>query len=220
MTSRPRSQRTRKSPDQRRAEIVEAAAHIALGEGLELVTLRRIAEELGVRPGLIHHYFPVADHLVSEAFTHATTRERESLLPPAEEDLPPVDRLARFVVGLADGDHLDLSRLWLNARHLSRFKESLRLAVRTQESVTRAALVTLVQKGVRTGEFETDDALKAALYILVAVDGLGSYANDDSPPQDGPEIGDVAVETAETRLGLAPGTLRTRVRARSADPAP
>jgi len=40
--------------------------------------------------------------------------------------------------------------------------------------------------------------------FTVAVDGLGSYANDDSPPQDGPEIGDVAVEITETRLGLAP----------------
>lgn len=40
--------------------------------------------------------------------------------------------------------------------------------------------------------------------FTVAVDGLGSCANDDSPPQDGPEIGDVAVEITDTRLGLAP----------------
>lgn len=151
MTSRAQPKRTRKSPEQRRAEIVETAARIALEEGLELITLRRVAEELSVRPGLISHYFPVADHLVSEAFTHATTKERESLLPPHERDLPPVDRLAHFLVGLADGDYLDLSRLWLNARHLSRFKDPLRSAVRAQESATRTALVALIDSGVRAG---------------------------------------------------------------------
>ncbi|MER6996693.1 TetR family transcriptional regulator [Streptomyces sp. NPDC000410] len=217
MTSRPRPIRTRKLPEQRRAEIVETAAHIALEEGLELITLRRVAEEMGVRPGLISHYFPAADNLVSEAFTHATTRERDSLLPPHEQDLPPVERLARFLVGLADGDYLDLSRLWLNARHLSRFKDSLRHAVRTQESETRAALVALVDRGVRAGEFTTDDALRATLHILIAVDGLGAYANDDSPPQD-PDLSDVAIETAESRLGLASGTLRARAGTRGTPP--
>lgn len=216
MTSRAQPKRTRKSPEQRRAEIVETAARIALEEGLELITLRRVAEELSVRPGLISHYFPVADHLVSEAFTHATTKERESLLPPHERDLPPVDRLAHFLVGLADGDYLDLSRLWLNARHLSRFKDPLRSAVRAQESATRTALVALIDSGVRAGEFTTDDALRAALHILIAVDGLGAYANDDAQPEGGLDTSDVAIETAETRLGLAPGVLRARVRARSA----
>ncbi|MDT0611112.1 TetR family transcriptional regulator [Streptomyces lancefieldiae] len=204
-------------PEQRRAEIVETAARIALEEGLELITLRRVAEELSVRPGLISHYFPVADHLVSEAFTDAAAKERESLLPSHEQDLPPVDRLARFLVGLADGDYLDLSRLWLNARHLSRFKDPLRLAVRTQESLTRTALVALIDRGVQAGEFTTDDALRTALHILITVDGLGSYANDDAQPEGGLDPSDMAIETAETRLGLAPGTLRVRARARSAD---
>ncbi|MET9777891.1 TetR family transcriptional regulator [Streptomyces sp. NPDC006367] len=209
MTSRPRPTRTRKLPQERRAEIVRSAARIALEEGLELVTLRRVAEDLGVRPGLISHYFPAADELVAEAFTHATTQEREALLPPGEPDRPPVDRLARFLVGLTDGDYLDLSRLWLNARHLSRFRTPLRLAVRAQETTTRSALVDLVAEGVRAGDFTTDDPLRTALHILITVDGLGSYANDEAPPEE-LDMRDVAIETAETRLGLSPGTLRAR----------
>ncbi|MER5818912.1 TetR/AcrR family transcriptional regulator [Streptomyces californicus] len=216
MTSRAQSKRVRMLPEERRAEIVQTAARIALEEGLELVTLRRVADTLGVRPGLISHYFPVADALVSEAFTFATTKERESLLPSDEEGLSSLDRLARFLVRLADEDYLDLSRLWLNARHLSRFKDTLRQAVSTQESVTRTAFVTLVADGVQAGEFTTDDALRTALHILITVDGLGSYANADAS-QEGLDIRDAAIETAETRLGLAPGTLRAL--AGSADPA-
>ncbi|MFI1189885.1 TetR/AcrR family transcriptional regulator [Streptomyces californicus] len=216
MTSRAQPKRVRMLPEQRRAEIVQTAARIALEEGLELVTLRRVADTLGVRPGLISHYFPVADALVSEAFTFATTKERESLMPSHEDGLAPLDRLARFLVRLADEDYQDLSRLWLNARHLSRFKTALREAVSTQESATRTAFVALIGKGVQAGELTTDDAHKAALHILITVDGLGSYANDDTP-QEEMEVRDAAIETAETRLGLAPGTLRAR--ARSADAA-
>lgn len=209
MTSRPEATRIRKPPGERRAEIVRTAAGIALAEGLERITLRRIADELGVRPGLIGHYFPAADDLVSEAFTHAATDERESLLPPDEHELPPVERLARFLVRLTDGEYRDLSRLWLNARHLSRFKPGLRSAVTTQESATRTALTGLLEEGHRAGDFTTDDALGVALHLLVTIDGLGAYANDDTQ-LDHPALDDMAITTAERLLDLPEGTLRMR----------
>ncbi|MFG2822453.1 TetR/AcrR family transcriptional regulator [Kitasatospora sp. NPDC048365] len=207
MTSSPRPTRTRKQPGERTAEIVQTSARIALAEGLERITLRRVADELGVRPGLIGHYFPAADDLVVAAFVHAATGERDALLPPAEAELPPAVLLARFLTRLTDGPYQDLSRLWLNARHLSRFKPGLRAAVRTQETVTRDALTALIADGARTGAFTTDDPLAAALHVLVAVDGLGAYANDDQPFEH-PALGDLALTTAERVLGLAPGSLR------------
>ncbi|MFF7245881.1 TetR/AcrR family transcriptional regulator [Embleya sp. NPDC008237] len=209
MTSSPPVPRVRKMPEERRAEIVHTAARIALEEGLERITLRRVADELGVRPGLIGHYFPAADDLVSEAFTHAATKERGSLLPDAEAGLAPIDRLARFLTRLTDGEYVDLGRLWLNARHVSRFKPGLRAAVRGQEELTRDALTALVDEGVRAGEFTTDDPLAVALHILVNVDGLGAYSNDDTP-FDHPALHDMAIATAERLLRLPGGTLRAR----------
>ncbi|MFB6813916.1 TetR/AcrR family transcriptional regulator [Streptomyces sp. NPDC056347] len=209
MTSRPRPVRTRKQPGERRAEILRTAAVIALEEGLERVTLRRVADELGVRPGLIGHYFPAADRLVSEAFSHAATEERGSLLPPAERGLAADVRLARFLVRLTDGAHRDLSRLWLDARHASRFRPGLREAVRAEESATRDALAELIEEGRSAGIFATGDALGAALHVLVTVDGLGVYANDDAP-LDHPVLEGMAIATAERLLGLAPASLRDR----------
>ncbi len=196
-------------PEERRAEIVHTAARIALEEGLERITLRRVADELGVRPGLIGHYFPAADDLVSEAFAYAASKERASLLPDEEIGLAPVDRLARFLARLTDGEYVDLGRLWLNARHVSRFKPGLRAAVRAQEALTRDALTVLVDKGVHAGEFTTEDPLGVALHILVNVDGLGAYTNDDVP-FDHPALHDMAIATAERLLGLPGGTLRAR----------
>lgn len=207
MASRPRSNRIRKPPEERRAEILRTAARIALEGGLERVTLQRVADELGVRPGLIGHYFPVADRLVSEAFADAAARERDSLLPAAEAALPPITRLARFLTRLTDEHYSDLSRLWLNARHLSRFRPDLRHAVAAQEDLTRATLTDLIDAGLRTGDFHTTDPLGAALHILVTVDGLGSYANAD-PHLDHPDLNDLALTTAERLLTLPRGTLR------------
>ncbi len=73
---------------------------------------------------------------------------------------------------------------------------------------------------MRRGEFRTDDPLGAALHILVTVDGLGAYANDDidgdgdsndeseSDDLDHPALRDLALTVAEHRLGLTPGLLR------------
>ncbi|MFJ8545072.1 TetR/AcrR family transcriptional regulator [Streptomyces sp. NPDC093586] len=215
MTSTPQRQprRIRKSPEERRAEIVRTAARIALAQGLELVTLRRVADELGVRPSLIGHYFPASDDLVAEAFAHAATRERDSLLPREEDGLPPVDRIALFLERLTNGEYADLSRLWLNARHLSRFKPSLTQAVEAQETGTRGELVALIEEA---GLGTTGGALRAALHILIAVDGVGTYANaapGDEILQAAPDLGDLVIETAEMHLGLPPGTLRERARA-------
>ncbi|KPC91258.1 MULTISPECIES: TetR/AcrR family transcriptional regulator [Streptomyces] len=208
-----RPRRIRKPPQERRAEIVRTAARVALAEGLELITLRRIAEELGVRPSLIGHYFPAADDLVAEAFTHAATVERDSLLPHTEQPLPPLDRLALFLVRLTGGDYDDLSRLWLNARHLSRFKEPLRRALAAQEALNRGALAALIEEGGLAAQ----DPLRAALHILMAVDGMGTYSNtgtgEGEPLPGGLLVGELVLETAESRLGLAPGTLRERARA-------
>jgi AcrR family transcriptional regulator len=188
---------------------VRAAARIGLEEGLERITLRRTADVLGVRPGLIGHYFPAADDLVGEAFGHAAARERAALLPTDEQDLPPVERLARFLVRLTGEDCVDLGRLWLNARHLSRFSPGLRAAVSEQEARTRDALAALVADGVGAGEFTAADPMGAVVQILVTVDGLGSYANAE-PELEHPVLTDMALDTAERLLGLPAGTLRTR----------
>src|SRR3954464_15300572 len=86
--------RSRKQPEERREEILSEAASIALDQGLERITLRAVATRLGVRPGLISHYFPAAEYLVDESFARAAPLERELFFP---REGPPVRRLAHFV---------------------------------------------------------------------------------------------------------------------------
>ncbi|MER7517590.1 TetR family transcriptional regulator [Streptomyces sp. NPDC126499] len=206
MSSSVQRKRVRKSPEARRAEIVDAAAAVALAEGLECVTLRRIAEELDVRPGLISHYFPSAEELVAEAFAVAATSELDSLLPADRPDGTPTQYLARYFA-LSSGEAYDaISRLWINARHLSRYRPVLRDRVRAMELASDDRLEGVIRDGVARGEFRTEDPHATAIMILVVLDGLAAHANTDRSYR--PEaVLRMAVTTTERELGLAPGTL-------------
>lgn len=202
----------RKAPAERRSEIVAAAAEIALADGLERITLRSVAERLGVRPGLISHYFPVAEELVVEAFALAIAGERETLFP---EGGSPIDRVAILIARTMSRDSRALAQLWLNARHLSRFHPALAQSLAVQEQMDRDRLVELVEDGIRSGDFRTTDALAATVRIFVAVDGVGAYVNNAGTFEEDSYTFFVA-DTAEWALGLEPGSLRAAVAASTA----
>ncbi|MEW1722032.1 TetR family transcriptional regulator [Streptomyces sp. NPDC093109] len=209
MTSRGQEKRVRKAPAERRHEIVATAARIGLTEGLECVTLRRVADELGVRPGLVGHYFPAADTLVAEAFTSATMAELDGLLPrpPAEGGGPAsVAALRRFFALISSTEFDDLSRLWLNARHLSRYRPLLREHVVAQELLWCHRIEQLVTDGSAAGEFACADPWGTATRVLVAIDGATAYINTSAEHRASP-IAAMPRTVAEAELGLPPGAL-------------
>ena len=206
MSSSVQRKRIRKDPAARRAELVDPAAAIALAEGLECITLRRIAEELAVRPGLISHYFPSAEDLVAEACGSAATGDLARLLPAGPHDERPVERLARFLDHTSGETYDAISRLWLNARHLSRYRPLLRDRVALQEADWRGRLEGLIQDGVAAGEFRTEDPLAVALQILVVLDGLSADVNTDGPEVPA-AVHRMAHRTAERELCLGEGAL-------------
>ena len=199
----------RKSPAARRAEIVARAASVALSEGLECVTLRRIGEELDVRPGLVSHYFPSAEELVAEAFGSAAAGELDALLPEGGADTSARERLARFLAPTAGPAWDDISRLWINARHLSRYRGSLRERVETQEADWRGRLTGLLAQGVERGEFRAEDPEVVAMQILVVLDGLGANAGADMGGVPA-EVARMAFRVAECQLGLPGGALEPK----------
>mgnify|MGYP001810166405 CR=1 FL=1 len=55
--------RTRKSPEERSAEILDSAARLVLAEGLLAVSMERLARDTGISKALVYNYFASRDQL-------------------------------------------------------------------------------------------------------------------------------------------------------------
>jgi AcrR family transcriptional regulator len=214
MTSRAQSPARRKPAQQRRAEIVSTAGTIALAEGLESLTLRRVADALGVFPGLVNHYFPSVDDLVAAAFGAAAAAELDEVFGAPEVVFSgdefaanPLARVRLVLHMLLDPDRDDVSLLWLDAWQASRRRPALRAEVARQMRAWQERLSALIQDGAAAGAFRAQDSAAAALRILAMVDGLSIQAASRSSI-DYTTVREMVVATVERELGLPLGTLQ------------
>jgi len=89
---------TRAEPDARRQSLVEACARVLAREGAAGSSVRTIAVEAGVSPGLVGHYFSGVDALVAATYAHVGEQVSEALaaaVAAAGDD--PHARLAAYV---------------------------------------------------------------------------------------------------------------------------
>ena len=57
--------RTRLTPEVRREQILDEAAHLILAEGLYAVRMERLARDIGISKGLVYNYFSTRDALLT-----------------------------------------------------------------------------------------------------------------------------------------------------------
>lgn len=70
---------TRAEPDARRASLIEACARVLARDGASGASVRSIAAEAGVSPGLVGHYFDGIDALVAATYTHVGVKVSTAL---------------------------------------------------------------------------------------------------------------------------------------------
>ena len=206
VTSRPQTAQRRKRASQRRAEITETAAAIAVSEGLEKVTAKRVADASGVFPGLVSHYFGTADELVAAAFAHAAASEREKLFGDAAAAGPPMAQLRRLLTCWLDADRDPVSLLWLDAWQASRRRPALRQEVTRQMTADSDRLSALIRSGTEAGDWAAADPAGTATQILSLVDGHSVQAATRRT-LDYTVVAAMVITVTERLLGLPPGAL-------------
>jgi AcrR family transcriptional regulator len=82
--ARPRAAFRRAEPDERRRALVEACARVLAREGATGASVRAIAQEAGVSPGLIGHYFTGVEGLLAETYRSVVTRVNEGIFAEVE----------------------------------------------------------------------------------------------------------------------------------------
>jgi AcrR family transcriptional regulator len=70
MSSTPPDERSRVGREATREALIEATAQIMLAEGYAAATSRRVAAKAGVKPALVHYYFPSMDDLFVAVLRH------------------------------------------------------------------------------------------------------------------------------------------------------
>jgi DNA-binding transcriptional regulator YbjK len=98
---------SRAEPDARRLSLIEATARVLAAEGAGGASVRAIAVEAGVSPGLVGHYFDGVDALIAATYAHVGERVSVALEAAMAAAGSPRERLdayvtASFVSPIAD----------------------------------------------------------------------------------------------------------------------
>ena len=202
--------RQRHPPDQRRTALVNAALQVIARDGVSAATVRAIAAEAGVTPGLIRHYFDSKNALIIAAYDqHMHQLNEASSLDLAGSSA--AARLAHFVRQTLTPPvtHPRALRLWagfmqfldtdpaleeVHARRYHQYRQKL-------EGLIGATLDEAGQ--AVTGTERT--SLAAACNALL--DGLWIEGSAQPGAMNNRALSDLALRSITKLLGVAPGTL-------------
>lgn len=204
----------RKSADARRDEIVRATLGLVATKGFAGVTLREVAQEVGIVHGLIRHYFAGRDELVAAAFEHAVTAELA-----ADDALvsgrAPVPALAAWLAATPEQHY----RVWIDAWSEAPRTPALAAALERHHSECEGILTELIRRVLdertldgRADAAETSDAHEprdpaAESRLLTAVADGVAVQQHAVGTLDADAANEIVFSFAEQRLGLEPGEL-------------
>lgn len=165
----------RKLPAERRGELLGRAVQIARTEGLSAVTLRRVAADLGVTPGLVSHYFAAAEQLTAAAFRAAAQQDLDAANARVQAQPTASTKILALIDYMLADDGDDGSALWLETWTLARRNPVLAAEADDLTAQWVARIADIVAAGVEAGEFTVDGRVDAvARRVLTLIDGLGS----------------------------------------------
>ena len=164
----------RKLPAERHDELLRGAVEISRADGLGAVTLRKVAADLGVTPGLVSHYFSSAEQLITAAFRAAATEDLENARKLIAGKPTPTAKINALMDYTLDESSMDASALWLEAWSLGRGNPALAAEAAALTDQWLACIADVVREGNAAGEFHAGDPDVAARRLLTMIDGLGA----------------------------------------------
>jgi AcrR family transcriptional regulator len=178
---------SRLAPDERRQQILRAAAAAVTEVGFGRVTVRRLADELEVSPGLLHHYFDSVDEAVEQAFALLAADTREELDHAIDPRADPAEQLAQLIDYVVPEPDDRASIRWLEATAEATRNPALRTPVNDLNEHFHHLIVAIINQGLRTQAFtcdqpETTARLLGALLagVTINVTSLRAQTRDEA----------------------------------------
>ena len=166
--------------DERRAELAAAVWRLVSHEGLDALTVRRVAAEANCSTGALVHYFPDKEALVLFAFKTVADRVGRRVDRTAADSGAPLE-VARALVMEAlpiDAERRAEVRVWFAFLGLALTRPALARAQRVAYRAWRSRLAQLLRDGQREGQVDPAlDAEREAAELVALVDGLAVQAS-------------------------------------------
>jgi TetR/AcrR family transcriptional regulator, transcriptional repressor of bet genes len=165
--------------EERRAELAAAVWRVASREGLEAVTVRRVAEEAGWSTGALVHYFADKEELIRFAFRTGADRVGRRLAALDERTPDPLERArAQLLEGLPlDRERQDEVRVWFAFLGLALTRPPLARMQRVAYRAWRDRIADRLREAQEDGSVRADaDCTAEAAALVGLVDGLAVQA--------------------------------------------
>ena len=192
--------------DQRREEMLEAAAALIAERGFTETRIADVARRVGASPALVIYYFGTKDTLLTEALRYS----EQSFYAVADEMLASttsvtkrLETLVRLTCVPQTQDEIPGAwglwfDLWAQAfRHPAVKKDRAELDQQWRDLVAR-----VVHEGVEAAEIAKVDVEEFTVMWAALLDGLVVQLALEDPVVDGPMARRVALEVAHRELGL------------------
>jgi AcrR family transcriptional regulator len=170
--------RVRLRNDARRLEILRAAARVFRRLGLSNAGMREIAQEAGLSPGNLYHYFAGKDELLLFCQERTLQRLEEAVERSRASKAPAGERLRQILRGhvLVMLDEYEGATAHLEVEALP---EALRAPVIARRDAYERAIRSLIARGVSGGEFADCDAALVTRAMLGAVNWSARWYRPD-----------------------------------------
>jgi AcrR family transcriptional regulator len=194
--------------DQRRLQILEAAASVIASRGVCDARIADIADRLDISPALVLYYFPSKDVLLAEALTHRDEQFFEAVAEASAGVDSAAHRLRLVIEASCPDDSDDPAEsewhLWLDMWTRSRHDAALAEARSRMDRMFRTVIADIVREGISAGEFDVSVEPDAFAILLTSlIDGLAIQVLLGDDAVDVGTMRRLCLDMAATQLGPA-----------------
>lgn len=193
---------------ERRRQILEAAAGVIAERGICDTRIADIAEKIGISPALILYYFSSKDRLLAEALAHRDQQFFERVAVHLDGTESAVDRLSVLIdASCPPSESLDRDdnewQLWLEMWSRSRQDPELARERFRMDEALRTTIAEIVAQGIEENTMTCNDPSRFAMILSSLIDGLGIQVLLQDPGIDGEKMKEICHSIAASELSLA-----------------
>lgn len=144
--------------------LIDATIHIMVEEGYAAATSRRVAALAGVKPALVHYYFPTMDELYLDVFRRGAAAYLERQQQALDSDRP-LHALWDTLIEPKD------ARLLQEFMGLANHRKDIRAEIASWSERWRELQITALNSIARENDLSAEDFPPAGIAVVIAAIG-------------------------------------------------